>query len=181
MVTAMTSRERWIDEGMRVLAEEGVSGVRIDRVAKRLGLTKGSFFHHFDGVAAYRTALLQRWEGQTLDDRGDAPPQAILEDLAARVGTLLDLRLEAAVRAWAFQDPEAAAAQQRVDQARLAALETIWSRIIDDPVRARAAAMLPHLLAIGAAVALPSTSQEDLESAFGLLAELIPSVSSTSR
>ena len=162
---------------MRVLAEEGVPGVRIDRIATRLGLSKGSFFHHFDGVAAYRSALLERWEGQALHDLADAPPQAILEDLAARVGTLVDLRLEVAVRAWAFQDPEAAAAQERVDLARLAMLESIWSRIIDDPARARTAALLPHLLVIGATVALPATSREDLESVFGLLAELIPSVS----
>jgi len=170
------SRDRWLDEGLRALADEGVPGVRIDRIAARLGLSKGSFFHHFESVGAYRAALLRHWESQALQDLGDSPPPAVLEDLAARVGTLVDLRLENAVRAWAFQDPEAAASQERVDLARLAALERIWSRTIDDPERARAAALLPHLLVIGAGVALPPTGREDLERVFGLLAELIPSV-----
>ncbi len=170
------TRERWLDEGLRVLAEEGAPGVRIDRVAARLGLSKGSFFHHFDGIAAYRRALLDRWESTAVRDLGDQPPQALLEDLAARVGALVDLRLEVAVRAWAFQDPDAAAAQERVDLARLAALEAVWSQLVDDPVRAHAAALLPHLLVIGASVALPATSRADLESVFGLLSELIPSV-----
>ncbi len=162
---------------MRVLAEEGVPGVKIDRLAARLRLSKGSFFHHFDGIAAYRQALLDRWEGRALHELDDAPPQAILEGFAARVSNLVDLPLEAAVRAWAFQDPEAAAAQERVDRARLAVLESIWSRMVDDPARAHTAALLPHLLLIGATVALPATSRKDLESVFGLLADLIPSVS----
>ena len=88
----------------------------------------------------------------------------------------MDLRLEVAIRAWAFQDPDAAAAQERVDLARLAALESVWSQLVDDPARAHAAALLPHLLMIGASVALPATSRADLESVFGLLSELIPSV-----
>jgi hypothetical protein len=76
----------------------------------------------------------------------------------------------------AFQDADAAAAQERVDVARLASLEAVWARMVDDPARAHAAALLPHLLLIGASVALPATSRDDLESAFGLLAELIPAV-----
>lgn len=171
------SRERWIDEGMRVLAEEGAPGVRIDRIAARLRLSKGSFFHHFTGIADYRRALLAEWENGAVLEPGDVEPNALLGGLAARVGTLVDLRLEAAIRAWSLQDAEAAAAQERVDRARLGLLESVWLRIIDDPERAHAAALLPHLLVIGASVALPPTSRADLESVFGLLAELVPAVS----
>ena len=154
--------------------------MRIDRIAARLGLSKGSFFHHFDGIAAYRRALLERWESTAVRDLGDEAPQALLEDLAARVGSLVDLRLEVAIRAWAFHDPEAAAAQERVDLARLAALEAVWGRMVDDPDRAHTAALIPHLLVIGASVALPATSKSDLEAVFGMLAEVIPSVRSES-
>jgi len=97
------------------------------------------------------------------------------------VGSLVDLRLEVAVRAWAFQDPDAAAAQERVDRARLAALESVWTRLVGDPDRAHTAALLPHLLLIGATVALPQPSRDELESVFGLLADLIPSVSPARR
>lgn len=159
-----------------MLAEDGAPGLRIDRIAARLGLSKGSFFHHFESSAAYRLALLRRWEGKALQELGHAQPQALLEGLAAQVGSLVDLRLDVAVRAWAFQDLDAKAAQERVDRARLAALESIWSRIVDDPDRAHAAALVPHLLLIGASVALPQPTRHELESVFGLLAELIPSV-----
>ena len=162
---------------MRVLADDGAPGVRIDRIATRLGLSKGSFFHHFSGIADYRRALLTEWENGAVMEPGDVEPHALLDGLAARVGTLVDLRLEAAIRAWSLQDAEAAAAQERVDRARLGALESLWLRIIDDPERAHAAALLPHLLVIGASVALPPTSRADLQSVFGLLAELIPAVS----
>ena len=128
-------------------------------------------------MSTYRQALLDLWETQALGELEHAPSQALLEGLAARVGDLVDLPLEAAVRAWAFHDPDAAATQERVDRARLVALESIWSRIVDDPARARTAALIPHLLLIGATVALPRTSRQDLESVFGLLSDLIPSVS----
>ncbi|MEO7588111.1 MAG: TetR/AcrR family transcriptional regulator, partial [Arachnia sp.] len=154
--------ERWIAEGLRVLAEEGVSGLRIDKIAARIDLTKGSFFHHFDSAAHYRASLLDRWEQKALEDLVDSPSPALLEDLAARLESLVDLRLEVAVRAWAFQDPVAKAALERVDQARLRALESVWSEMVDDSSRAHAAALLPHLLVIGASVAVPQPTQQEL-------------------
>ena len=33
--------------GLTLLAEEGLSGIKVDRLCARMGVTKGSFFHHF--------------------------------------------------------------------------------------------------------------------------------------
>lgn len=57
-----TARERWLNEGLKVLAEEGAAGIRIDRIAARLHLSKGSFHHHFDGAEGYKKALLAHFE-----------------------------------------------------------------------------------------------------------------------
>ena len=48
-----------------VLAQHGVPALRIHRLASRLGLSKGSFYHHFDGIPGYRTALLAHVEQQS--------------------------------------------------------------------------------------------------------------------
>lgn len=170
------SRERWIDEGLRVLAEEGPSGVRIDRIAARVGLSKGSFFHHFANATAYHAALLDAWRTRTLDRIGDAPAISDLAALASRVDEVLDVPLERSIRAWASHDEAAAMALEHVDRARLAALQHAWAGRVADPDRARIAALLPHLVVIGATVAYPATTAEDLAAVFRLLADLIPAV-----
>ncbi|WP_162564220.1 MULTISPECIES: TetR family transcriptional regulator [Microbacterium] len=170
------SRQRWIDEGLAVLAEEGVSAVRIDRIAPRVGLSKGSFFHHFANAAAYRSALLDEWRARAVEQLAQAPEVSELAALVAAGDDVVDVRLERAIRAWAQHDPTAAAALEQVDGERLSALRRAWAARVTDPERARAAALLPHLVVIGATVARPATSQEDLAAVFQLLAELIPAV-----
>ena len=170
------SSERWIGEGLRVLAQEGISGVRIDRIAARVGLSKGSFFHHFANATAYRDALLDSWRTRTLDQIGDAPATLDLAELTTRLEALIDVDLERSIRAWAAHDESAAAALEAVDGARLAMLQKVWAGRVTDPERARAAALVPHLIVIGATVAYPATTADDLAAVFRLLAELIPAV-----
>lgn len=170
------AKDRWLDAGFDVLADEGVAGLRIDRLARRVGLSKGSFFHHFASAAVYRETLLEEWATRAMMPASTAPPGQRLGDLASRVGDLFDARVEAAVRAWAAQDPLAAHTLARVDAARLAALEQVWGALVTDPRRVRAAALIPHLIVIGAGVARPAPTGDELEDVFALLAELVPAV-----
>ncbi len=59
-----SARDRWLDLGLDVLATDGLGALRIDPLAARLGLSKGSFFHHFASAAAFRSALLERYEAE---------------------------------------------------------------------------------------------------------------------
>ncbi|MFI8527327.1 TetR/AcrR family transcriptional regulator [Promicromonospora sukumoe] len=177
----MISREQWIDEGLVVLAEQGTAGLRIDKIAGRLGLTKGSFHHHFAGIEGYRQAILDRYEQDALDATGRAlaavaglPPRDALTRLPDHVS--FDPRLEAAVRGWAFADPAARTVQERVDTARLDALTRLWHDVLPDPAAAHTAALVPHLLMIGGATALPTPGQADMRAVFALLATLVPTV-----
>ena len=49
-----TPRERWIEAGLQALAAGGPDAVRIDPLAKALGVTRGGFYWHFEN----RDALL---------------------------------------------------------------------------------------------------------------------------
>ena len=87
-----TTRTRWLDEGLDVLKSDGIDGLRIDRLAARLGVTKGSFHHHFDGIVDYRRALLAHYEEQTraalasaISSRSGSGTRATLEWLTALV------------------------------------------------------------------------------------------------
>lgn len=177
----MTSRDEWIDEGLTVLREQGNSGVRVDRIAARLGLTKGSFHHHFTSIGEYRSALLSRYEtaaGDAVDGAIAAvsplAPREALMALPAHIA--FDLRLDAAVRGWAFEDQAARAAQERVDAARLNALIALWNEILPDPARARIGALIPHLILVGGSAAFPPPSAHDIAEAFEWLATLVPAV-----
>ena len=160
---------------MRTLADEGIAAVRIDRIAPRVGLSKGSFFHHFSSAAGYRAALLDAWRTRAMEQVQDTTAVRDLTDLAIE-GDVLDVRLERSIRAWASHDAAAASALEAVDTARLTALQGAWSEAVADPARAKAAALLPHLVVIGASVARPTPTDDELDAVLRLLAELVPAV-----
>jgi AcrR family transcriptional regulator len=175
----MSARDRWIDEGLAVLADRGIAGVSIDGLAGRLGLTKGSFHHHFAGMPGFRIALLERYRAGF--DQGLAGAEALLTTSVSPLAALqrfpellneLDLRLATAVRSWALADPEARAVQAQIDRRWRGLLEGVWGRIVDDPERARTAALLPYLVLVGAAFAVPPVTADDIAAVMAMLAEL---------
>lgn len=179
-------RDRWLNEGVTVLASEGADAVRIDRIAARLGLSKGSFHHHFAGVDGYKKALLAHVEEMltiplstataALGEEADA--RSILGRLTSLLGEsdadIYRPDLEVALRAWALTDANAAKTQTRIDSARLAALSAVWSAITDDPEEARLAALLPYVIGIGATVLMPPMKAGDLQRLFELILPLVP-------
>lgn len=166
------------------MAEHGEPALRIDRLAPLIKRTKGSFHHHFAGAADYRSALLERYETLAIErfdaaiaSVGEAPPERVMAALTERVTdgpeSIWQPELESAVRAWSFSDPFARAVQQRVDHARYDRLLTQWRRLTDDEQRARTAAMLPFLLAVGASAALPTPTTDQLHDLFTMLGDFV--------
>ena len=53
-----TPRSTWIDAGLAALASGGPDAVRVDLLAKTLGVTRGGFYWHFEnrGVFPRRAA-----------------------------------------------------------------------------------------------------------------------------
>src|SRR5690348_17786797 len=60
--TEYLDESSWVDEAFEVLSDKGVDDVGIESLAKRLGVTKGSFYWHFKDRAALLTAVLRRWQ-----------------------------------------------------------------------------------------------------------------------
>ena len=180
----MSGRERWLDSGLEALAAEGPGGLKIDRLVRRVGLTKGSFFHHFAGAAGYKTALLERLEAEAraaLDEVAARPPtnaHQLLEELTAHVGQpgsgLWRPELEIALRAWSFTDGEVQQTQSRIDRQRLAGLEAIWQQLEPDQHQARVKALLPYLVAVGASMSSVVVSRAELQQVYELLLPLVP-------
>ena len=118
----------WITAGLELLAEEGIVGVKIQRLCERLGVTKGSFYWHFTDLDAFLGAMAKHWEdgARIFRDRFTEMAQtdakqtlvdAVNFSYESRLG-----RLERAMRDWSRSDPRARAAIQASDALSFAAI-----------------------------------------------------------
>ena len=152
---ARKSKRDWLDAGMEVLAEEGVAALTIDHLARRLGVTKPSFFHHFAGQAEYRDALLMRREEWGMDAIELIPETA--DEALAVLGRLVDSSPigtgrpdpGVAIRSWSTQDSAVGAFVRRVDGQRLQHAEDLLAVVIGDRPRARVLASMLYALVLG--------------------------------
>jgi len=109
--------ERWIDVAIDVLAKEGVTGLRIEVLAKRCGVTKGSFYWHFKDRQALLEAVLEHWKAGRIRDiekttavtpGGEREQLLFAIDLYGANRNRKGMSIELAVRDWARHDPRAA-------------------------------------------------------------------------
>ena len=126
-------RDEWITGAIDIMADEGMAGVRVEALAKRFGVTKGSFYWHFKDLNDLRGAMLAAWEELATTEitapirRSGLSPRDQVMLLADRVSDIPEveaggLAVEPAVRDWGRTDPQARAVLERVDAQRLADL-----------------------------------------------------------
>lgn len=60
--TGRLSADDWAQAALDLIAEQGVAAVAVEPLARRLGVTKGSFYWHFPSREALLAAALERWE-----------------------------------------------------------------------------------------------------------------------
>ena len=60
--TGRLSADDWAQAALDLIAEQGVAAVAVEPLARRLGVTKGSFYWHFPSRDALLQAALERWE-----------------------------------------------------------------------------------------------------------------------
>src|SRR6266702_3197870 len=63
-----TPRSSWIEEGLRALAAGGPDAVRIELLARALGVTRGGFYWHFDDRRGLLEEILDTWERVSVDE-----------------------------------------------------------------------------------------------------------------
>lgn len=56
------SADDWAQAALDMVAEQGIAAVAVEPLARRLGVTKGSFYWHFPSRDALLQAALERWE-----------------------------------------------------------------------------------------------------------------------
>jgi AcrR family transcriptional regulator len=152
-----TPRGSWIDEGLRALAAGGPDAVRIELLARALGVTRGGFYWHFEDRQALLDEMLDTWERVGVDEvierieaDGDGDAKARLRRLFAIGASSGDvLRIELAIRDWARRDEAVAARLRRIDNRRMAYMRSLFSAFCPDADEVEARCMLAFSVWIG--------------------------------
>lgn len=151
------SKELWLDAAYQVLLESGVDNVRILTLAKRLKLSRTSFYWFFKDRDALLEDLLRLWqEKNTASLLRQA--QAYAHTLAEATLNLFDCWLdpaifdsqfEHAVRSWGIQSQKVSQAVDEADQLRLNAIKAMFIRFGCAPLEADVRSRALYLTQIG--------------------------------
>ena len=143
----------WLNVALKELRAHGHGALKAQPLAKALNVTRGSFYHHFDSLESFHTAVIAHWSelssGQIIRTAQEtADPQKALYDLLQKTFRSGEA-LERAVRAWATVEPLVATAVAKVDEERIQVARAILIRGGAPESTARPRAQLLYWAAIG--------------------------------
>ena len=126
------NRESWIIAAFETLYEDGIEAVRIEPLAKKLRVTKGSFYWHFKNRTELHDALLDYWEKemtQTVLDFAKefhgSPKQRLINTMREVIGKERT-KYDPAVRNWARSDIKVKKVVEYIDKIRLSFLHGLF-------------------------------------------------------
>jgi AcrR family transcriptional regulator len=151
------SRDVWLKAAYELLLEAGVDAVKILPLAKKLNLSRTSFYWFFENREELLASLIALWREKNTGNivkQANAYAETIVEALLNVSDCwfdngLFDSKLEFAVRSWALQSPEVQAEVHKADRRRLKALAGLFGRFGHDDLSADVRARTVYLLQIG--------------------------------
>jgi AcrR family transcriptional regulator len=151
------SPEGWLEAAYDALKESGVDAVRVMPLAKRLNLSRTSFYWFFQDREQLLAALLARWKDKNTgglirqcESYSESISESILNVFECWLNTeLFDSQFEFAVRSWALQSAEVTQEIAAADDARIGALYAMFRRFNYDHDAADTRARTIYLTQIG--------------------------------
>ena len=161
------SRELWLEAAYEGLLDSGVDSVRIMPLAKKLSLSRTSFYWFFRDREELLAALIDRWRSKNTGNllrQCEAYAETITEAVLNVIDCwlnqeLFDAKFEFAVRSWALQSSDVSEEIDRADEERLAGLQGLFIRFGYDELAADVRARAVYLTQIGY---ITSRTKEDL-------------------
>lgn len=162
------SMDGWLEAAYDALLEGGVDAVKILPLAKKLKLSRTSFYWFFKDREELLAALIARWRDKNTGNlvrRAEAYAESIAEATLNVFDcwldtALFDAKFEFAIRSWALQSEEILGEVQSADNARLEALGRMFARFGHEPVAADVRARTLYLVQIGY---ISMQTEEELE------------------
>jgi AcrR family transcriptional regulator len=149
------SVEDWLQAGYTVLAEQGVRALKVDTLCRQAGVTRGSFYWHFEDMDGYRAALVESWNAFLEQDRRSLaeleslPPRERLSAMMTALTSPQHWMLERAMREWARTDPVAATNVRAADRRVLRSVKKAYGDYGFRPTDAKLRAELTFAAGIG--------------------------------
>src|SRR5262245_57954204 len=150
--------DTWIEAGLKELGKGGVERVRVEVLAKSLGVTKGGFYRRFKDRRALLDAILRTWTRGRIaaiekhTGLGDESARNRLKSLIRLYSERMNpegMTIELAIRQWARSDKAALAAVASVDAARLKGGARLYRKLGLEPDEAQARAILLYSFIFG--------------------------------
>lgn len=147
MTDKNSNKIAWIEAGFQMLAEGGIDSVRVDRISKKIGLTRGSFYWHFKSRAEFLDAMLALWYEKGTRDIIDLVEKEKTNP-NKRLSVLLNLTAsgpgkqyggkfaEMAIRIWGKTNPKVAAMVKQIDAERISFVNKLLAEMHIEPALA---------------------------------------------
>ncbi|MBB3319632.1 AcrR family transcriptional regulator [Rhizobium sp. BK181] len=151
------SQEGWLEAAYDALLESGIDSVKILPLAKKLNLSRTSFYWFFKDREELLAGLVARWRDKntgSIVKQSEAYAETLAEAMLNVFDCWLDSRLfdskfEFAVRSWALQSDEILREVQEADRARMDALAIMFKRFGHSEISADVRARTTYLVQIG--------------------------------
>ena len=138
------TKDDWLEAAMDLLRTSGIGGVRILPLSKELGVSRGSFYWHFEDREDLLRCMLDWWDREMTDSvirlstRPSGSPRKRLMAVAHEVVVSGLNRYESAIRTWAEGDKRAARTLNRVVHKRRDYIQGLFREAGFSPADARA-------------------------------------------
>jgi AcrR family transcriptional regulator len=146
----------WLLNALEIFVAEGIDAVRITRLAQDLGVTRGSFYWHFQNREDLIDALVSYWKHKNTVAITDSVDHAgSLTDGIFRFfetcidAALFDPRLDLALREWARRSEAIRKQLDHEDNARIESLRQFFMRFDYDMPQALIRARVLYYSQIG--------------------------------
>jgi AcrR family transcriptional regulator len=129
-------RKDWIEAAITMLAEDNVEALRVDTLAEKLGVTKGSFYWHFKGREDLLSGVVETWRlrmtsetRKSIVDTSGTPWERLERLIRIAISPRQDVPggpFEMTLRDWARRDQKVAAVVREVDAERVKFLRQLY-------------------------------------------------------
>lgn len=151
------SEDLWLDAAYDMAIKSGVESVKVMPLAKKLGMSRTSFYWHFEDREALLTALIKRWRAKNTGNliaRTKIYAQSITEAVLNLFDCwinpeLFDSRLDFVIRNWAQQSAELKQILEQADRERTDAIRAMFLRFGFDEQQADIRAHTVYYTQIG--------------------------------
>ena len=127
------SKEQWLDKALEIINREGFGTLKIDRLVRVIGVTKGSFYWHFENKKDFVVKLIDRWDKTFTDNviehikKFEGNPSECLLELMLFITDNQLAHHDFAIHALAQNEPDAFPLIKKVLEKRFEFVATLFS------------------------------------------------------